>query len=80
MTTQNHHQLVFPDDSRYDDARRAWKPYLNFAEKRVAIGDAVGAEAFARLETIKAAIDPEGRFRSGHALAATPPLEVARAA
>ena len=45
------------------------KPYLNFAEKRVAIGDAVGAESFARLEAVKAAIDPEGRFRSGHALA-----------
>jgi FAD binding domain len=45
------------------------KPYLNFAEKRVAIGDAVGAESFARLEAVKATIDPEGRFRSGHALA-----------
>ena len=43
------------------------KPYLNFAEKRVAIGDAIGAEAFARLEGIKASVDPDGRFRSGHA-------------
>ena len=42
------------------------KPYLNFAEKRVAIGDAIGAEAFARLERIKASVDPDGRFRSGH--------------
>ena len=24
MTADNHHQFVFPDDSRYDDARRAW--------------------------------------------------------
>jgi len=45
------------------------KPYLNFAEKRAAIGDAVGAEAFARLERIKASVDPDGRFRSGHAFA-----------
>ena len=43
------------------------RPYLNFADKRVAIGDAIGAEAFARLEHVKATIDPNGRFRSGHA-------------
>ena len=42
------------------------KTYLNFAEKHVAIGDAVGAEAFARLEQVKASVDPDGRFRSGH--------------
>ncbi len=24
MTARNHHQFVFPDDSRYDDARQAW--------------------------------------------------------
>ena len=41
------------------------KPYLNFAEKRVAIGDAVGADAFARLERIKASVDPDG-FRAAH--------------
>ena len=45
------------------------KPYLNFAERRVAIGDAIGAEAFARLEGIKASVDPDGLFRSGHAFA-----------
>jgi len=56
------------------------KPYLNFAEKRVAIGDAVGAKSFARLEAVKAAIDPEGRFRSGHALVPAAAAEVARAA
>jgi FAD/FMN-containing dehydrogenase len=52
------------------DALAPWsrgKPYLNMAEKRVAIGDAIGAEAFARLERVKAAIDPSGLFRSGHA-------------
>ena len=46
------------------------KPYLNFAEKRVAIGDAIGNEAFARLEQVKASVDPDGRFRSAHAFAA----------
>ena len=56
------------------------KPYLNFAEKRVAIGDAIGAESFARLEAIKAAIDPDGRFRSGHVFAPARTAEVARAA
>jgi len=45
------------------------KPYLNFAEKRVAIGDAIGAEAFARLERVKASVDPDGRFRAGHLFA-----------
>ena len=45
------------------------KPYLNFAERRVSIGAAVGAQALERLERIKATIDPSGRFRSGHALA-----------
>ena len=42
------------------------KPYLNFAEKRVAIGDAVGAEAFERLARIKASVDPGQVFRSAH--------------
>ena len=41
------------------------KTYLNFAEKSVTIGDAIGAEAFARLERVKASVDPDGRFRSG---------------
>jgi FAD/FMN-containing dehydrogenase len=42
------------------------KPYLNFAEKRIAIGDAVGAQAFARLAQVKESVDPDGRFRSAH--------------
>ena len=33
------------------------------------IGDAIGADAFTRLEQVKAAVDPEGRFRSGHTFA-----------
>jgi FAD/FMN-containing dehydrogenase len=45
------------------------KPYLNFAEERVAIGHAIGDEAFARLERVKATVDPAGRFRSAHAFA-----------
>ena len=45
------------------------KPYLNFAEERVAIGDAIGNEAFARLERVKASVDPDGRFRSAHKFA-----------
>ena len=45
------------------------KTYLNFAEKDVTIGDAVGAEAFARLAQVKASVDPDGRFRSGHTFA-----------
>jgi hypothetical protein len=45
------------------------KTYLNFAEKNVTIGDAVGAEAFTRLEQVKASVDPDGRFRSGHTFA-----------
>lgn len=63
-------------ESRIDALKEAlapWsrgKPYLNFAERRVAIGDAIGADAFARLEGIKSSIDPSGLFRSGHALAA----------
>jgi len=56
------------------------RPYLNFAEKRVAIGDAIGAESFARLESIKTAIDPDGRFRTGHEFAPAAVADVARAA
>ncbi len=62
-------------EHRIDELKQAlapWsrgKPYLNFAERQVAIGDAVGAEAFARLEAIKASVDPDGLFRSGHAFA-----------
>ena len=60
-------------ESRIDSLKLAispWsrgKPYLNFAERRVSIGDAVGRDAFARLEKIKSTIDPGGLFRSGHA-------------
>jgi FAD/FMN-containing dehydrogenase len=56
------------------------KPYLNFAEKRVAIGDAIGPEAFARLEAIKAKVDPDGRFRPAHVLAPSRTVDVTRAA
>ena len=56
------------------------KPYLNFAERRVSIGDAIGADTFARLERIKNTIDPEGLFRSGHAFAASAPAAPALAA
>ena len=45
------------------------KPYLNFAEEQVAIGDAIGNEAFARLERVKASVDPDGRFRPAHRFA-----------
>jgi hypothetical protein len=41
-------------------------PYLNFSEKSVAIGDAVGDEAFARLERVKTSVDPDGLFRAAH--------------
>jgi hypothetical protein len=62
-------------ESRIDAIKGALEPwsrgktYLNFAEKNVTIGDAVGAEAFARLAQVKASIDPDGRFRSGHTFA-----------
>jgi hypothetical protein len=64
-------------EARLDAVKQAlapWsrgKPYLNFAEKRVSIGDALGQEAFARLEGIKASVAPDGRFRSGHRFAAS---------
>ena len=52
------------------------KPYLNFADKKVALGDAVGADAFARLERIKASVDPRNVFRSAHRFeTATPTVE-----
>ena len=62
-------------ESRIDAIKGALAPwsrgktYLNFAEKNVTIGDAVGAEAFTRLEQVKASVDPDGRFRSGHTFA-----------
>jgi hypothetical protein len=45
------------------------KPYLNFAEKQVSLGDALGNDVFSRLERIKASVDPGGVFRSGHRFA-----------
>ena len=62
-------------ESRIDAIKGALAPwsrgktYLNFAEKNVTIGDAVGAEAFARLAQVKESVDPDGRFRSGHTFA-----------
>ena len=37
--------------------------------RSVTIGDAIGADAFTRLEQVKASVDPDGRFRSGHTFA-----------
>jgi hypothetical protein len=62
-------------ESRIDTIKGALAPwsrgktYLNFAEKDVTIGDAIGADAFTRLAQVKASVDPDGRFRSGHAFA-----------
>ncbi len=62
-------------DSRIEAIKGALAPwsrgktYLNFAEKNVTIGDAIGADAFARLESVKASVDPDGIFRSGHTFA-----------
>jgi FAD/FMN-containing dehydrogenase len=42
------------------------RPFLNFAEKRVALGDALGNDAFSRLVRIKECVDPDGVFRSAH--------------
>jgi FAD/FMN-containing dehydrogenase len=62
-------------DGRIEALKRAlapWsggKPYLNFAEKRVSLGDALGNDVFARLQRIKASVDPDGVFRSGHRFA-----------
>ena len=61
-------------ESRIDAIKGALAPwsrgktYLNFADN-VTIGDAVGADAFTRLEQVKASVDPDGRFRSGHTFA-----------
>ena len=40
--------------------------YLNFADRRIAIGEAIGKEAAQRLVAIKHAIDPDGVFKAGH--------------
>lgn len=53
------------------DALAPWdsgRTYLNFAERRVGMADAVGADACARPERIKALVDPNGVFRAAHRL------------
>ena len=60
------HEVAEAIEARIDALKKAlapWsrgKPYLNFAERQVAIGDAIGAKAFARLEAIKSSIHLTG--------------------
>jgi hypothetical protein len=42
------------------------RPFLNFADSPVALGDALGNDAYSRLARIKACVDPDGVFRSRH--------------
>jgi FAD/FMN-containing dehydrogenase len=55
------------------DALAPWEAgsaYLNFTEETVDPAQFYPADAYARLRRVKADIDPEGRFRGNHAIAA----------
>ena len=54
--------------------------FLNFADKRKTLADAIGEHGVARLRAIKETIDPDGVFRLGHSLAVTEPGDAALAA
>ena len=50
----------------YDDGRR----YLNFTETSTDAARFFGPEAYQRLRAVKAAYDPENRFRANHPIPA----------
>lgn len=55
------------------DALASWdsgQTFVNFADRRKSLADAVGKEGLARLQAIKASIDPDGVFQAGHGLSA----------
>jgi FAD/FMN-containing dehydrogenase len=54
--------------------------FVNFADRRKTLADAIGEHGVARLRAIKETIDPDGVFRLGHSLAATEQGDTALAA
>jgi FAD/FMN-containing dehydrogenase len=62
--------IHLPRDPGYD-ALSSWSnssPYLNFTEQTVDISTAFGAEAWARLRALRAAVDPTGILRANHTI------------
>jgi FAD/FMN-containing dehydrogenase len=54
--------------------------FVNFADTRKTLADAIGEHGVARLQVIKEQIDPDGMFRLGRSLAVTGPGDAAVAA
>ncbi len=71
MTAQNHHQLVFPDDSRYDDARQAWNLAADLRPAVVALPtsaeDVVNAVQYAGERDLRIVVQGTGHGASVHA-------------
>ena len=61
-----------PRDARPTRWRRGTtgSAYLNFVEEPADPAQFYSADAYARLRRVKAEVDPEGRFRGNHAIAA----------
>jgi hypothetical protein len=57
------------DADRLADALSPWSngsPYLNLTEQAVDVSTAFGAEAWARLRALRAAVNPAGVLRANH--------------
>ena len=71
MTAQNHHQLVFPDDSRYDDARQAWNLAADLRPAVVAlptsVEDVVNAVQYAGERDLRIVVQGTGHGAGVHA-------------
>lgn len=54
------------------------RQYLNFAEEQVDARDGYDAESFARLQQVRAAVDPDGLMLANHRVATAPALPTQR--
>ena len=70
MTAQTHHQYVFPDDSRWDDARQSWNLAADLRPAVVVlpttVDDVIGAVAYAAERDLRIVVQGTGHGATVH--------------
>ena len=71
MSANNHHQYVFPDDSRWDDARQAWNLAADLRPAVVvlptSVDDVIGAVEYASERDLRIVVQGTGHGATAHA-------------